>query len=160
MTWLSYILMKLWFVQLFNWRFKVLTNMNHLSRDNYTKQYTNVYIIKKHRRLYRTFVHEIKCYCDATQGVVWIRCAFWRTLKIMLEYIQPMSLSSYNSINTFCISTQLSPTQSYELNVAGDLRKSISPKVRIFECHELLVSNLEYYYVFVDYIDEELFFLD
>ena len=29
-----------------------------------------------------------------------------------------------------------------------------------FKCHDLLVNNLEYYYVFVYYIDEELSFLD
>jgi hypothetical protein len=28
-----------------------------------------------------------------------------------------------------------------------------------FKCHDLLVNNLQYYYVFVYYIDEELSFL-
>jgi hypothetical protein len=40
-----------------------------------------------------------------------------------MEYIQPMSLTSCYIIKTVDFSTQLFRTQSYELNVAGDLRK-------------------------------------
>ena len=58
----------------------------------------------------------------STNGVVWMRCGFWKITKICYEYIQPRGLYSCNSNTTFDL-TCLSSTELFPLKMNKTKRK-------------------------------------